>query len=190
MRTLIVSSSQRPDSRSNRLSQVTKALLLERGHDVAHIHLAPGQLPGFDCEDLFENAVYQEYAKQVDECDALILASPVYNWSFCAELKKFIEIVGSTELGRPSPFFDKLVSLLFAAGLPHSCMAFGTLAVPLMMDFRCVINPYQAYIHNRHWSAENEVNEEGLDQLDRMLLSHISLAQRLQGHRLTSRWQP
>lgn len=33
-----------------------------------------------------------------------------------------------------------------AAGLPHSYMATAALGQSLMLDFKCVINPYTAYI--------------------------------------------
>jgi hypothetical protein len=45
------------------------------------------------------------------------------------------------------------------AELPHSYMAFGPLAVSVMLDHKCVINPYNVYVHSDHWP--NEELQEG-----------------------------
>ena len=42
---------------------------------------------------------------------------------------------------------------------PHSYMAFGPLALSMMLDHKCVINPYSVYVHNDHWTNE-ELREE------------------------------
>lgn len=188
MRTLIISSSLNPESRSNYLARQAADWLSINHNEVGHIQLRANEIPGFDQEDLFESAIYLDYYKQAQEAESLILATPVYNWSICSELKKFLEVVGSTDATRKSPFFDKLVSFIFSAGLPHSYMVIGSVAIPLMLDFRCIINPYQAYLHNRDWHDTTNLTDEGRAKLERMLNSHLDLGRRLHGYETTSQW--
>jgi FMN reductase len=185
--TLIVSSSLNPQSRSKRLAGIARNWLLAEGHDVELLDLSSSQMPRFDVESVFDSPAYQEAIQKITAAQALILASPVYNWSLCAELKNFVEAVGSTDSTRPTPLFDKLVSFIFAAGLPHSYMVLGSIALPLMLDFRCVINPNHAYLHNQHWTNE-VLNETGSSKLQRMLITHVDLVQRLDGYKHTGSW--
>ncbi len=188
MHTLIVSSSLNPESRSNYLARQAADWLTHNNIDVSHIQLSGNEMPGFDNSDLFESAIYLDYYQQAQLADNIIFASPVYNWSICSELKKFIEIVGSTDATRQSPFFDKLISFIFSAGLPHSYMVMGGIAVPLMLDFRCVINPHQAYLHNRDWQDSISLTADGRTKLERMLTAHAELGSRLRGYGNTTLW--
>lgn len=188
MRTLIVSSSLNPESRSNYLARQAADWLSINHNEVTHIQLRANEIPGFDQADLFESTIYLDYYQQAQEADSLIFSTPVYNWSICSELKKFLEVIGSTDAARQSPFFDKLVSFIFSAGLPHSYMVLGSVAVPLMLDFRCIINPYQAYLHNRDWHDTLSLTDDGRAKLERMLNTHIKLGERLQGYGNTSQW--
>src|SRR3712207_8670459 len=56
-----------------------------------------------------------------------------------------------------APFFDKVVTFVHAAGLPHSYMAFAPLAVSMILDFRCIVNPYPVYVHNRSEEHTSEL---------------------------------
>ena len=38
-------------------------------------------------------------------------------------------------------------------------MAFGLLALSMMLDHKCAINPYNVYVHTDHWTNE-ELREE------------------------------
>lgn len=79
-----------------------------------------------------------------------------------AELKKLIEATGSTppDGSRCGAWFDKVVTFAGAAGLPHSYMAFGALATTMMLNFKCVVNPYHIYVHDRHWAAAGALTGE------------------------------
>ena len=39
-------------------------------------------------------------------------------------------------------------------------MAFGSMALSLMLDFKCIINPYQVYVHDRGWDGEKLLEPE------------------------------
>lgn len=99
-----------------------------------------------------------------------MLAAPVYNWSIGSAAKNLIEITGSTDPLRSltSPWFDQFVTFVVAGGLPQSYTAHTSLAASLMLDFKCVINPYHAYTTGQDW-VEDRLGEEASERLDRTL---------------------
>jgi NAD(P)H-dependent FMN reductase len=158
MRIVIISSSMNPHSLSEKIAGRCQQVLSGLGVVTQLLSLKDHVLPPFGTVAFQDAAEYQFLHGTVLAADGLVLASPVYNWSSCAEMKKFVEYVGSTDGSVRGAFYDKVVTLVHAAGLPHSYMAGLPLANSLMLDFKCVINPYSVYIHNRHW--ENEVLTE------------------------------
>ena len=81
-----------------------------------------------------------------------------------------------------------MVTFAGAAGLPHSTMAFGALANTLMLDFKCVVNPYQIYIHNRHWT-EDGLTDEAHTRIDKTLMVMLELTTLLRGRSYSSDWE-
>ncbi len=162
MRALIISSSLDAASRSEKLARVYADSLSDHGVEARVILLKDYPLPRFDNgRGITEDASYRTLHEAVSNAEGLVLAGPVYNWGCCAELKRFVEVIGTTPPDRSArgAFFDKIVSFVSAAGLPHSYMAFSPLAVSMMLDFKCIINPYQVYVHNRHWSEDQLLDE-------------------------------
>ncbi len=74
-----------------------------------------------------------------------------------------------------------------AAGLPHSYMAFAPLAVSMMLDFKCVINPYHVFVHDGHWSGD-ALGEEASARLRRSAAVMADLMRRLAGRDYRSAW--
>jgi NAD(P)H-dependent FMN reductase len=188
-RALIVSTSLDVASRSERLATLYRAALIDRGVDAELISLKDYPLPPFDNGDLESVPNYKSLHALVSDADALVLATPIYNWGTSAELKRFIEIIGSTPSGGTlrGAFYDKLVTFLCAAGLPHSYMAFTPTAIALMLDFRCIINPYHVYVHNRHW-VEAALNDEAITALNRSADVLVELMECLAARTYRSDW--
>ena len=130
--------------------------LAGQGVDVQWLSLKDYPLPRFDNgPGITADASYAFLHEAASAADGLVLAGPVYNWGSCAELKRFVEVVGTTppDASVRSPFFDKVVTFVSAAALPQSYMAFAPLAVSMMLDFKCVLNPYHVFVHDGHWPA-------------------------------------
>jgi FMN reductase len=161
MRIVCISSSLTAASKSEKLGRLCVEILNGQGIDAAFVSLKEKRLDGFDDSTIYETEAYRELHVLTDAADGLIFASPVYNWGLCAELKRYVECVGSTppDGSRRGAFFDKVVMFVTSAGLPHSYMAVGPMAISMMMDFKCVINPYTVYIHNRHWGEQGLITE-------------------------------
>jgi len=180
----------KPDSRSDRVAMLATSMLDARGFATLLVRLRDFPLPPFDDHACYRSEAYGALHNMTQSADSIVLAGPVYNWACCAELKKYVEAVGSTppDNSRQGAFFDKVVSFALAAGLPHSYMAAGATMVSMILDFRCIVNPRQAYLHNRHWTDAGELVEEGYAKVAEMVDMHADLATRLAGRERRSEW--
>lgn len=190
MRISVVSSSLDPDSHSRVLAIVCRTALEDKGISVDFIDLRQLDPPNFDNDEIYSSEAYQSCHRIIAASDAVILASPVYNWACCAELKKFVEYIGSTppDGSLKGAFYDKIVMFVNAGGLPHSYMAFTSLAASLMLDFKCIISPYNVYAHGDNW-VEGKLDDATTARLNRSLAVLIELAERLKNRSYGSDWE-
>lgn len=137
----------------------------------------------------FSDPRYATLHAAIAGADGIVIVSPVYNWGLSSTAKGLIELTGATgEHGRRSAWFDKLVTFVCTGGLPHSYMAYGGAALSLMLDFKCVVNPYQVYATERDWSPDEQPNEELLARLQKAISVKLELAERLNGRSYRSDW--
>lgn len=189
MKILIVSSSLDPDSRSEELSRLCTARLAPHS-DAMLICLKDYPLSGRDLHQPKNAAAYAKLHHLVSMAHGLVFASPVYNWSCCAELKRFIEVIGTTppDGSVRGAFFDKVLAFVNAAGAPQSYMAFTSLAASMMLDFKCIVSPYNLYVTNRDW-ADGQLGEKASARLDKSMDVFLELVQLLSPRRYRSEWE-
>ena len=190
MKMLIVSSSLDPNSKSEEIAKLCLGELRHLQIDATMVTLKDYHTPNFDNDRIYQADAYRTLHTAVLEADGLIFASPVYNWGCCSELKKFIEYIGSTPPDRSlqGAFYDKVVTFVNAAGVPHSYMAFNALAMSMMMDFKCVINPYNIYIHERHWK-DDKLIDKALNRIQKTMQVAAELTELLQERTYSSTWE-
>ena len=190
MRFAIISSSLDANSRSVKLAGECRDYLTGKGQEARVLSLKEHLLPPFDNDTVFKSEAYQFLHRETLTADSLIFASPVYNWGCCGELKRYIEAVGSTPMDGSlhGAFYDKVLTFVCSAGGVASYMAFGTTAVSMMIDFKCVINPYQLYVHNRHWEEEKMIAEKQA-RLAKTMDVAIDLTQGLSHRSYSSTWE-
>ncbi|PZF62853.1 NAD(P)H-dependent oxidoreductase [Curtobacterium sp. MCPF17_047] len=184
----VFSCSLDPASVSRRLADQTADAITRRGHRATVIDLAALSLSPFDNDRVFDSDAFGEVHRIIDEADGVVLAFPIYNWSPSSTVKSLIESTGATGAGRRAAWFDKVVTFVCAAGLPHSTMATGPLAQSLMLDFKCIVNPYTAYFSERDWEGD-QLRPDRADRLDKTMSVHVELAQLLQGRTYSSDWE-
>jgi len=167
-----------------------RTALEDKGISVDFIDLRQLDPPNFDNDEIYSSEAYQSCHRIIAASDAVILASPVYNWACCAELKKFVEYIGSTppDGSLKGAFYDKIVMFVNAGGLPHSYMAFTSLAASLMLDFKCIISPYNVYAHGDSW-VEGKLDDATTARLNRSLAVLTELAERLKNRSYGSDWE-
>lgn len=186
----VVSASLDPQSRSRRLAQLSRDLLAAAGHHVTFLDLRDYLLPPFDNDAVFQSPHFQTLHNAVRSADGVVLAAPVYNWSLGSALKTMIEATGATgESGRRSAWFDQLVTFVCSGGLPHSYMASSSLAASLMLDFKCVVNPYQVYATGSDWLEDGGPNAQVRARLEKTMQVKTELAACLKGREYHSDWE-
>ncbi len=121
----------------------------------------------------------------------MVLCSPVYNWQTCGELKRLIEVTGSTDssLGVRGAWFDKVIAFVNAAGLPHSYPAWLPLAGSMMLDFKCIVSPYNVYVHDRHWTEGDRLGSEAGTRMEKAMAVLLELTVALAARNYRSGWE-
>ncbi|WP_091227245.1 NADPH-dependent FMN reductase [Microbacterium sp. 3J1] len=186
----VISCSLDPTSKSRNLAVASSELLRGLGHRSSVVDLAEHGLPAFDNDQIFDSEAFSALYDVISSADGIILAFPVYNWAPAATVKSLIEATGATgEDGRVAAWFDKVVTFVCAAGLPHSYMATGALAQSLMLDFKCIINPYVAYISERDWEPSQQLTADRNARLAKTMTVHAELSELLSGRVYRSDWE-
>ncbi len=189
MKILVLSSSLNPQSRSEELAKICDAQL-RKGSEVRFLTLKDYSLQGRDLYAPLQSEDYRQLHQFVSEADGLVLVSPVHNWSCGAELKRFIEIVGTTspEGTVRGAFFDKVVTFVNTAGVPHSYTAFLETATSMMIDFKCIINPYHVFVTNSDWE-EGNLNAAAMARLTKSMSVFLELVCLLKARTYRSDWE-
>jgi NAD(P)H-dependent FMN reductase len=184
----VVSCSLDPASVSRRLADRAAERLRSAGHRGGVIDLVDAGLGAFDNDRVFGTRGFEELHRAISGADGVVLAFPIYNWAPSSTVKALVEATGATGNGRRAAWFDKVVTFVCAAGLPHSTMATGALAQSLMLDFKCVVNPYTAYFSERDWEGE-QLRSGRSERMDKTMDVHVELAHLLLGRTYSSDWE-
>lgn len=134
----IVSASLNSDSNSRLLAREAQRVLQQDGHEAALLDLREHPLPLCDGEAAYAHPNVARVAAQLRTADAILVATPIYNYDATAAVKNLIELTGSAWENKP-------VGFLCAAGGLSSYMSILSLANSLMLDFRSVIVPRFVY---------------------------------------------
>lgn len=190
LKVTIISCSLDPKSRSRVLACEAEHLLRSQGHNPQFIDLRDFSLPEFDNSDCYRHPAYTRLHRAIRGADGVLLAVPIYNWSIGSAAKNLIELTGATGAnGRTSAWFDQIVTFLCSGGLPHSYMAYSGVAVSLMLDFKCVINPYVVYASGQDWGAGNTMSDVLCARLWKAVEVKLELASALRARCYTSDWE-
>ena len=191
MKMTVLSCSLGTNSRSRRLAAAAVLMINQAGHEGSLVDLREiGGLPEFDNELAFDDPRYELLHSSIASSDGVVIASPVYNWALSSTTKALIEITGATGgQGRRSAWFDKLVTFVCAGGLPHSYTAYGSMALSLMLDFKCIVNPYVVYATERDWSEQVEPSTNLVARLQKAIAVKLELAGCLRNRAYRSDWE-
>lgn len=149
---LVISASLSPESRSRILAKVAYEKLKSKGK-VNYLDLADYKLPLCDGNAAYGHEDVKKITPLVENAEAIILASPVYNFSASSSAKNLIELTGNA-------WEEKTVGFLCAAGGSSSYMSIMGLANSLMLDFRCIIVPRFVYADGSAFSDGKLVDPE------------------------------
>jgi NAD(P)H-dependent FMN reductase len=150
---LIVSASLNPDSNSRILAHEAARVLAADGVPAEVLDLREHPLPLCDGGEAYAHPGVAHVEARIAAADAVIIASPIYNYDGNAALKNLIELTGKA-------WENKVVGFLCAAAGKASFMAIMALANSLMLDFRCLIVPRFVYATGGDFDGGRLVNDE------------------------------
>ena len=139
MSVLIVSTGLGGNPKSLLLAREAERVLRADGTAVTLLDLRELTLPLCGSPESFSHANTARGLEVVGAADAIMLATPIYNYDANAVAKNFIELTGKG-------WKNKVVGFLCAAGGHASHMSIMALANTLMLDFRCMIVPRFVYV--------------------------------------------
>jgi NAD(P)H-dependent FMN reductase len=155
---LIVSASLSPDSNSRLLAREALRILEGDGATTTFLDLREYPLPLCDGGAAYGHPNVAVVRDLIARADAIIVATPIYNYDGNAALKNLIELTGRA-------WENKVVAFLCAAGGTASYMSVMSFANSLMLDFRCLIVPRFVYATGE---AFNDGQISDADQLRRI----------------------
>jgi len=120
---------------------------------VAWLDFADEPLPHFEGPSTWSHPQVISAKERIAAADALVIATPIYNYTLPAAAKSLIELTGDA-------WEEKIVGFLCAAGGSHSYMAPMGFANSLMLDFRCLILPRFVYATGEAFSPNGELTDD------------------------------
>ncbi|MEL7338541.1 MAG: NAD(P)H-dependent oxidoreductase [Planctomycetota bacterium] len=172
---LIISSSLHPESRSRIMAIEAVERLQRLGRETQLLDLSKNTLPPCDGASAYGDPAAQQAVEMVSSADAILCASPIYNYDVNASLKNLVELTGRAWTG-------KVVGMMVAAGGAGSYMAPMGLANSLMLDFRCLILPRFVYATGDKFEGDHLADETVSTRIDQLLGDLICIADALKNN--------
>ncbi len=169
---LVISASLNPGSRSRLLAAACRARLEAEHRSVSWFDLAETPLPFCDGAAAYGDPNVVELGRQIEAADAILVASPVYNYDVNAAIKNAVELTGQK-------WTEKVVALMLAAGGSGSYMSAMGLANSLMLDFRCHIIPRFVYATGNAFNDDELTDETVRQRVDQLVHDTLRLADAL-----------
>lgn len=169
---VVVSCSLSATSRSRVLAEAAVSAL--RGLDAAAelIDLQELDLPPCDGGDCYDHPSVAPLTRRLEAAEAVLVASPVYNYDVNAAAKNLLELTGAA-------WKDKPVGFLCTAGGHRSYMAPIGLASSLMFDFRCLIIPRFVYAVKEDFEAGGGPAGPLRERIEQLAAGAVDLARAL-----------
>ena len=169
---LVVSCSLSATSRSRVLAAAAETALRGLGVAAGLVDLRDVDLPLCDGGACYDHPAVAPLARRIDAADAVLVASPVYNYDVNAAAKNLVELTGAAWSGKP-------VGFLCTAGGRRSYMAPVGLAGSLMLDFRSLIVPRFVYAVKEDFEAHGDVTGALRERIEQLARAAVDLARAL-----------
>lgn len=161
---IVISTSLNPHSRSRVLAESARNELQALGAEAELLDISKLQLPFCNASSCYSHPDVQACAARIKAADAILLATPIYNYDVNAAAKNLIELTGRSWQG-------KVVGFLASAGGQGSYMSLVGLGNSLMLDFRSVIIPRFVFATEKA-VVDNQLVDQEIAQRIRQLARH------------------
>jgi NAD(P)H-dependent FMN reductase len=169
---LVVSTSGNPDSNSRRMGRIAFGHLQKAKVNCEWLDISELGLPLCDADACYTQPAAQRLNASIEAADAILVATPVYNYDVSAAAKNMVELTGSL-------WEDKVVGFLCAAGGANSYMSVMGFANSLMLDFRCVIIPRFVYATGDAFDGDELKDKKVIKRIDELATELIRYGQAL-----------
>src|SRR6188508_1458978 len=171
---LVVSTSGNPDSNSRRMGRVAFTHLQKVKADCEWLDISELGLPLCDADTCYVQPAAQKLSTVIKSADAILVATPVYNYDVSAAAKNMVELTGSA-------WENKIVGFLCAAGGMSSYMSVMAFANSLMLDFRSVIIPRFVYATGDAFDGDDLKDKKVRKRIEELADELIRFGQALRG---------
>ena len=171
---LVVSTSGNPDSNSRRMGRIAFAHLQKAKVDCEWLDINELGLPMCDGDTCYTQPAALKFNASIEAADAILVATPVYNYDVSAAAKNMVELTGSSWEG-------KIVGFLCAAGGMSSYMSVMAFANSLMLDFRCVIIPRFVYATSDAFAGDELKDKKVAQRIEELAAEVVRFGQALRG---------
>lgn len=170
---LVLSASLNPGSRSRSMAEELFKQLPEEV-DKEFLDLRDFDLPLCDGDVCYSQPMVQQIERMIRDAHCILVAFPVYNYSFSAALKNVVELTGKAWEG-------KVVGFVCAAGGRSSYMSAMNLANSLMLDFRSIIIPRFVYSDGSSFRDEKLADDAISERLLELGVTAVRMTEALIG---------
>lgn len=164
---LVISTSRNPQSRSRILADRVFHQIKDEEPESEWMDLQELDLPRCDADSCYASPQVQEAADKIKNARGIVLATPIYNYSYCSEAKNLIELTGQN-------WTDSVAGFVCAAGGQGSYMSIMQMANSLMLDFRTFILPRFVYATGAAFAGDQITDQDLLDRLDQFVEAHVT----------------
>lgn len=171
---LVVSTSGNPDSNSRRMARIAFRCLQDAKVDCEWLDISELGLPLCDADKCYAQPSAKKLSAVIEAADAILVATPVYNYDVAAAAKNMVELTGSA-------WEDKIVGFLCAAGGMNSYMSVMAFANSLMLDFRCTIIPRFVYATGNAFDGDALKDKKVAERIEELAAEVIRFGQALRG---------
>ena len=171
---LVVSTSGNPDSNSRRMGRIAFEHLKKAKVDCEWLDISELGLPLCDADTCYTQPAAQKLDPFIEAADAILVATPVYNYDVSAAAKNMVELTGSSWEG-------KIVGFLCAAGGMSSYMSVMAFANSLMLDFRCTIIPRFVYATGDAFDGDELKDKKVAERIKELAGELVRYGQALRG---------
>ena len=154
------------------LAEAAVAALRRRSASAGLLDLQEWDLPLCDGGDCYDHPSVAPLTGRIQAADAVLVASPIYNYDVNAAAKNLVELTGSA-------WSDKPVGFLCTAGGRRSYMAPIGLANSLMFDFRSLVVPRFVYAVKEDFDESGAVTDPLRERVEQLAAAAVDLARAL-----------
>lgn len=180
---VVISCSLNPESRSAKLAQYAVEVLKSKGQTVDFIDLRKYKLPlanGHD-QSAYDNPQVKELHDRIDKAQAILIASPIHNYSVAASTKNMLDLTTHPhkDILSGKAWRNKVVGFIGVSGGQGSLLSFFPFLNSMMMDSKVVVVPNFVMASSNDFNDKGEVSSDIKKRVEELSSELVKFSQAL-----------